>query len=563
MRRVALYITTIITLLSFHIYPVYAQVVPTPQPDLSQPQQAPSATLTPKDNALQTITTIKNFVTSADNLLGGFIFYTPDVFANTITLKDGTVLPGLASYRNIFYTISIPLIALAVAYFAMKRLSDDTPYALKSLVQRLVLVAALFIITPTLLSYSIQANNLLVNQITSNQTFSTFITDFLNNEQTQIINGADPQQFGIPNAQQNILLEAGSSLWQFLLQIILYLLALFFFLIGFLFIAFQFIIRFASLLFLSVLYPLAIPFVISEKTEGITNTYFKTWFMFLIHQPAFALGYMLAIGFLEAILKSNGASLGMLFFYSGFLFFLGGVSTLVTHVFGTSWSAISTNFQAAMITAPFGKSFDDFKRGAITGNASGISSLAGKGLGNGLRNIRQKLLPTDTKPQAAFAGASSGYGGYRSSNFVSRQQLSDMRNQGSSVSSYPASPVQPASQQTIKSSTANPQKQTVHMQQTGYSVTNKKTGVTTTYLSPQDAKADGYKSSQLKQTPLAGKYLDLASPSLKTNSSAQVKELLLKHKGSMENEEVSGIMTRQPSRKTNEPITRIYSKEKL
>src|SRR5436309_3350733 len=82
-----------------------------------------------------------------------------------------------------------------------------------------------------------------------------------------------------------------------------------FFLIGFLFIAFQFVIRFAFLLFLSVLFPIAIPFAISEKTEGITNTYFKTWFMFLIHQPAFALGYVLAIGFLQAILKTNGASL--------------------------------------------------------------------------------------------------------------------------------------------------------------------------------------------------------------------------------------------------------------
>src|SRR6266568_5391058 len=188
MRRVLLSFTIIITLLSFFIQPVYAQVAPSPQPDLSQSQQAASASLSPKENATQTITTIKDFVTSADKLLGGFIFYTPDVFANTITLKDGTVLPGLSSYRNIFYIISIPLIALAVAYFALKRLSDDTPYALKSLITRLVLVAVMFTVTPVLLSYSIQANNLLVNQITSNQTFSTFVTDFLNNEQQQINN---------------------------------------------------------------------------------------------------------------------------------------------------------------------------------------------------------------------------------------------------------------------------------------------------------------------------------------------------------------------------------------
>ena len=137
MGRVIVCITVLFTLLTFQIRPVYAQIAPSPQPDLSQPEQASSATLTPKQNAIQTITTIKDFVTSADNLLGGFIFYTPDVFASTIKLKDGTALPGLASYRNIFYTLSIPLIAIAIAYFAMKRLSDDTPYALKSLVQRL------------------------------------------------------------------------------------------------------------------------------------------------------------------------------------------------------------------------------------------------------------------------------------------------------------------------------------------------------------------------------------------------------------------------------------------
>src|SRR5581483_650698 len=143
MRRVLLSFTIIFTLLTFFIDPVYAQVAPSPQPDLTQPQEAPSATLTSKQNAIQTITTIKDFVTNADKILGGFIFYTPDVFANTIKLKDGTILPGLSSYRNIFYTISIPLIALAVAYFALKRLSDDTPYALKSLVTRLVLVAVM------------------------------------------------------------------------------------------------------------------------------------------------------------------------------------------------------------------------------------------------------------------------------------------------------------------------------------------------------------------------------------------------------------------------------------
>jgi len=558
MRRVVISLIFLFTLLTFLIQPVFAQTAPSPQPDLDQPQQqAQSASLTPKQNAIQTITTIKDFVTSADKLLGGFIFYTPDVFANTITLKDGTTLPGLSSYRNIFYTISIPLIALAVAYFALKRLSNDTPFALQSLIKRLVLVAIMFIVTPILLSYSIQANNLLVNQISSNQTFSTFITDFLNNEQQQINNGADPKQFGIPDSQPSILGVGAQSFWQFILQAALFLIALLFFLIGFLFIAFQFIIRFASLLFLSVLYPIAIPFAISEKTEGITNTYFKTWFMFLIHQPAFVLGYILAIGFLQAILKTNGASLGMIFFYSGFLFFLGGVSALVTHIFGTSWTAISANLQAAMVSAPIGKSLGEFKRGAITGNASGVRSYTGKQVGDRIRAIRQKYLPGGASLQGANALISATAGASQTGRYVQRQNLSDYPNQINSSDSKS----QPVQKQTVSVAQDRAQYQTVQVKQDGYSVTNKKTGMTTTYLSPSDAKADGYNSKQLNRTSIDGNYVNWTSQPTGKTSPAKVRELISTNRNTFDQEGIHGVITKSPSRKTKENITRIYSKE--
>lgn len=561
MRRVIISLTITVTLLIICLQPVYAQTVPTPQPDLSQPQQdASSATTTPKDNALQTISTIKNFVTSADSMLGGFIFYTPDVFGNTITLKDGTTLPGLATYRNMFYAISIPLIALSIAYYALKRLSDDSPYALKNLVKRLVVVAVMFIVTPTLLSYSIQANNLLVNQITSNQTFTTFITDFLNNEQQQIIKGTDPQNFGIPDQQSNAITGVFGLTWQFLLQIALFLIALFFFLMGFLFIAFQFIIRFASLLFLSVLYPLAIPFALSEKTEGITNTYFKTWFMFLIHQPAFALGYMLAIGFLGAILKTNGASLGMLFFYSGFLFFLGGVSTLVTHVFGTSWSAISTNLQAAFISAPIGKAVNDFKRGVVTGNATSIGSLAGRQFGAKLRSVKRHFHPNDQGTNTSSSQDATGGAGAHSYQYVKRQGYGGFTAQ--TPVGTPSSVTSTKPEQTQKATINSHQEagQTIQIKQQGYSITNKKTGVKTTYLSESDAKADGYKPQQLKKTTIEGNYLNMSSLPTNKTSIVKVREHL-RDKEAMQMQNVAGIITKNPARKSNELITRIYTKE--
>lgn len=530
--------------------PVFAQLVPTPLTSASQ-----SATTTPQNDADATITTIKNFVTSTDTLLGGFIFYTPDVFANSIELKDGTVLPGLASYRDIFYTISIPVIAIAITYFALRRLQDETPFAYKTLLTKLFFVAVLFIITPTMLSYSIQANNLLVQKITADQKFSQFITDFLDNEQEQIRNGVDPQEFGIPNTQPTFFGGIIQSFWQFILQSALFLIALFFFLIGFLFIAFQFIIRFATLLFLSVLFPIAIPFALSEKTEGITNNYFKTWFMFLIHQPAFALGYMLASSFLGAILAVNGASLGMLFFYSGFLFFLGGVNTLVSHVFGSSWTAVGANVGASMMAAPFGRSVDEFKRGAITGRVSGVRSFAGRELGKRVSLLKQKGMP-DKKDAIhdSLAKLASGNEESKSSRYVSRKNLADFRQ---------PSPESGTQEQNGRLRSASKENDTVRIQAKGYSAVDKKSGFTTTYLSKSDAQADGHNPSQLRQRNINGKYLDFSSSDKKSNSASKVKELLHADTRDMKKKGIKGVLVKKPGKQSQDKITRIYSQEPL
>src|SRR5258708_7380897 len=82
---------------------IFAQTVALPTPDFSNNQSttsASSASMTPKDNADTVITTIKNILTSIDSLAGGFIFQTPDVFNEPITLQDGGVIKGLSTYRT-------------------------------------------------------------------------------------------------------------------------------------------------------------------------------------------------------------------------------------------------------------------------------------------------------------------------------------------------------------------------------------------------------------------------------------------------------------------------------
>jgi len=458
--------------------PAFAQLPPTPSPSVTP---GASSTIS-KSDANATISTVNNFVTSTDKLLGGFIFFTPDVFADKITLKDGTVIPGLSTYRDIFYAISI---------------------------------------TPTLLSYSIQANNLLVQKITSDQKFSQFVTSFLDNEQKQIQNGADPQQFGLPTTQPSFLGGMFQSLWQFILQSALFLIALFFFIIGFLFITFQFIIRFASLLFLSVLFPIAIPFALSEKTEGITNNYFKTWFMFLIHQPAFALGYMIASGFLTAILSANGASLGMLFFYSGFLFFLGGVNTLVSHVFGSSWTALGANIGAGMLTAPFGKSFNEFKKGAITGNATGLRSLAGRELGKRIGFVKPKNKLIEDTNQNSSSTQQIGNQGNRPRQYVPRKDLASLLAQANAPKSTTTSVV-------------NNQKHTAHVPNDTDTTSGKKAHSKTPYATKSNPQSDRNQPSQLQPTKVDNKH--------------RVKELLLDDK-KFQQKEINRISTKNRDNK--------------
>ena len=497
--------------------PAFAQLPPTPSPSVTP---GASSTIS-KSDANATISTVNNFVTSTDKLLGGFIFFTPDVFADKITLKDGTVIPGLSTYRDIFYAISIPVVAISIAFFALRRLRDETPFAYKTLLTKLFFVAILFIATPTLLSYSIQANNLLVQKITSDQKFSQFVTSFLDNEQKQIQNGADPQQFGLPTTQPSFLGGMFQSLWQFILQSALFLIALFFFIIGFLFITFQFIIRFASLLFLSVLFPIAIPFALSEKTEGITNNYFKTWFMFLIHQPAFALGYMIASGFLTAILSANGASLGMLFFYSGFLFFLGGVNTLVSHVFGSSWTALGANIGAGMLTAPFGKSFNEFKKGAITGNATGLRSLAGRELGKRIGFVKPKNKLIEDTNQNSSSTQQIGNQGNRPRQYVPRKDLASLLAQANAPKSTTTSVV-------------NNQKHTAHVPNDTDTTSGKKAHSKTPYATKSNPQSDRNQPSQLQPTKVDNKH--------------RVKELLLDDK-KFQQKEINRISTKNRDNK--------------
>lgn len=355
------------TFLIFSV-PIFAATpAPTPTPAI----QYTNEFSTQNDSDI-IIPVLKDFIQGLDSFLGGFIFYTPDPLSDKIILNDKSEIPGVTKYRNIFNQIAIPVLSIIIAAIAINRIGSDNAYELKSFAMRVIITIILFITVPSILSYSIQFNNLLVDKINSTQKFTGFINDYLDKSQIEIINGSDSEQFGIPHFNFTLLGGVLKYLGEFIVKIFLFALTFLFLLGGFLYIGFQFVIRFATLLFLGVLYPIIIPFSLSERTQQIVYTFFKSWFTFLIMQPAFVLGFAIATDIFTSILNAKGPSVGMLFFYTGFLFFLGGVNILVGRIFGNGFDAMSTNMQAAIstrvLTLPVQSGFRDIKRGFFGGS---------------------------------------------------------------------------------------------------------------------------------------------------------------------------------------------------
>jgi hypothetical protein len=279
-------------LTSLFTFPVYAQT-PTPTAPSVQIQAVSSSNeFTTKNESSSVISLLKNFIQGFDSFLGGFMFYTPDPLANKIVLKDKSEIPGVAKYRDIFNQIAIPALAIIIAGIAISKLGTDNTYELKSFAIRFLMVLALFLIVPPALSYSIQFNNLLVDKISTTQNFTGFLENYFDKSQEEINQGQTSEKYGIPSF--DISLKSGilQSFGKFIVELFLFALTFIFLLCGFLYLGFQFVIRFATLLFLGVIYPIVLPFALVERTQPIVQTFFKTWFTFLIQQPAFVLAFL-------------------------------------------------------------------------------------------------------------------------------------------------------------------------------------------------------------------------------------------------------------------------------
>jgi hypothetical protein len=425
----------------------------------------------------------------------------------------------------------------------------------------MLFVIFLAILTPYILSYSIEFINLLNNKINStiSNDLVSFITDYTKN-------GDLSKLFSFSMNPLDFL----HNFPHIMMQLIVMVISLGFLLIGFLYIVFQAVIRFISLLFLSVIFPIVIPFALSEKTEEIVNTFFRVWCTLLIQQPAFILGFAIVSTILTSILSAHGGNIGVLFVYSGALFFLGGVNMFVGRIFGDGWTLLSTNAKSMMASGAitgFGrKTISEVKRGAIAGRASGIRSYAGAYLGNRIRSLSSKNKQEGTE---------DSQNGERKSLVETNNNFSKNLPQFSKE----------ATGYGFNAETKDAKKGLVRLQGNGYSYTDPKSNITTTYLSKEDALTSGRKDEELKPTPINHLVIDHSKFNKEnpipyranttgkksylgqTGYNNRIKEYLEGAKGDFKKVGAEGLLMKQYGEKgktkTPKKTLRIYSKKPL
>ena len=483
----------------FNLSPVFAEE-PTPTP-VTQPQIQWTNDFTVEDKPSVIITLVQDFIEGFDSFMGGFIFYTPDPFGETIKLKDASEIPGITKYRDIFYQLAIPISTIAIAVIAITRVGSDNAQELKTFGLRFLMTIILFITVPTVLSYTIQFNNLLVEKITTTQQFTGFLDEYLTKSEAEIRAGNESEQYGIPSYDISMAGGVFKSLGKFVVQTFLFILTFLFLLGGFVYIGFQFVIRFATLLFLGVLFPIILPFMLAERTQNIVNTFFKLWFTFLIQQPAFVLGFAIANDIFSSILSSQGPTVGMLFFYTGFLFFLGGVNMLVGRIFGDTWGMVATNMQAAIatrsVTQPITSRLSDFKRGLVGGSMS-------YGAGNFLnKEWKRRTTPVDTNEDSHNGGS---LGSETSSSPGGSYQQNSKRN------TKPTPFTEVLTGRGFEVQTENQKQGIVSVSGEAYQYDYKKNGLTSIYPTRLEAIQDGVPEQKLTTVNLEqDRFIDLSS----------------------------------------------------
>ncbi len=492
---------------------------PTPSSTPTEMSQASSAN--------STIESIKGFIGNLDSFAGGFVFSTPeDLFSNTVHLKDGTAITNLSLFRNAFAALSVAMVAFLIFSVGGSNMISGKIAFIRPFLGRIIVYCLLVLLVPLLGTQSIKIGNALTTALTTapvlpkaETSLTTFSNDFYTKADQQIASGkSTPESLAVPSAGWSSFLQSAGH---FVVLVVLALASVIALIFGILFILTQFALRFLSLLFLSLVYPLVLPFVITEKTQGIFNNFLKIWFTLIIHQPAFALGYMMVMMIVRSVLDAQGANLGLLFLYITSLFFLGTVNVLAARIFADVWVAAGLNFEAAVAA-----------RGMVAGFLGG-KQLAQKGVQygkagvQGVKKVGKSIAdsfgsPPKRVPNLAWerpvvdaqyggdmlnpgikGGVDTIYGnppeGYVPSTLKQQGSVQAMPPSASPFSNY----ARDFSNNGFTVEQGDKMKGTYTLSGKGYSYYDEKNDLTHTFPSKRDALASGYKENQIREVSLS------------------------------------------------------------
>jgi hypothetical protein len=208
----------------------------------------------------------------------GFISKTPDVTGKSqeflggsifnvlgysdVVLSDGGRIDSSIKYSSKLMIIVIPAISLLLSIYVFTELlkEGDSKLPMYQVIISVVKTVVLLIITPHILSLSIQGANLFSKFVMNNGGMLDFLKNFID----QISSDPSPDNF-LSN-----LFFGGTSFFGFL-QSLPVLIPIMIIVILFIFLAFQFIIRFVQMYFLACIYPLAILFEVHPKMRSVVE----------------------------------------------------------------------------------------------------------------------------------------------------------------------------------------------------------------------------------------------------------------------------------------------------
>lgn len=302
-------------------------------------QQEYEISETEKQQILGIIDSIKEGIDLFSDTFSTFVIYTPDVTSDPIDILGKYEIKNTSIFRNVLIGITTPVLAVFIIFKGIQLItSDESSIKIREFVYRVIGVICLFLLSNFIFAYSIKINNLFIESITDGNNFSEYLIDYFALIETSIKEGniSDYAFF-----EFNPVVQGVGSVTSLPFTVPLFLMFLIFIFIGL-----QFIIRFITLYFLSIFYPLIIPFILLESTEGVVFSYFRVWFSFLIHQPIFIIGYSLVINIVDGML-TNGANFNLLLTYIGAMIFLSSINVFIGKILSESYIKLNSNIKVA------------------------------------------------------------------------------------------------------------------------------------------------------------------------------------------------------------------------